>query len=167
MNLRELGLEIIKERAEENAKNEKEFNKLNVMWSSMYKGLTQGNEDRELMFYMLADQHLNKGIGSVFAKLKKEIVKNRQLDTQYIVLEIKDADSNNNIDRLAQIVGEVFLEDINVSYVEFLKTRMERQGWTWETILEEFNRKEQLCRAFGCLNRPYKNKESLKLLVAI
>lgn len=152
MNFRELGLEIINEVARRNSNSEKEKNLLLDTWLSMYNGLTQGKEDREVQFIILSDKYYP--IGKVFSKLRKWIIENRELDIESILEEIHKAEACSDMKTLADIVGEVFLENVDVEYVKDTIKSMEKQGWTWDRLIYTYAEKNSY-RVQRFLNIPY------------
>lgn len=145
MRLKKLGLEVIDEVVNKNSKNEQ---------SKIYKGLTQGREDREAMFLILFDEYIEVSLGKVFAQLKRWIILNRELNIDYILGEIHKAEACNDIEKLSNIIGETFLEDIDIHELNELKAKMHRQGWTWETLLDAYAGKQDQ-RVNRFLNIPY------------
>lgn len=156
MNFREMRLRMINEVATRANKNEKKQNQFESYWISMFDGLIQDDEERGAMFFILFEEHIERGILSVYANLKKWIIANRELDMNCILEQIHSLESCNDISRLSKFVGEIFLEDIDVNYLKFFKLRMDKQGWIWKTLLNTYIKKQNQ-RVNRILNIPYEN----------
>lgn len=120
--------------------NGTEISELNY---NIYKFLTKGDNDLEMLFQILLEEE--KCVGYTISKFKKEIRQNRDVN------EIINACIDRDILECKDLLEELFLEPIDINFVA---ARMTRQGWSLEELLKEHKRNPEK-KIHRMLNIPF------------
>ncbi|QUH20216.1 hypothetical protein [Alkaliphilus sp. B6464] len=111
----------------------------------MYKFLTKGDKDLEMLFSMILDEC--KITGSAIVRFQKYIRENRNTDFDKILKACSDKD----VLECKDLLEELFLESIDMDLVV---ARMDSQGWNLESLILEHKRHPEK-RIHRILNIPY------------
>lgn len=148
---------IFEERAAKITNNEKKRESLIRSWQETFEGVTCNNHNLQTLFVLYLED--GEDIGKATINVKRCVVSRRTLNPEEILKSIHEAEKQNDILKLIEILQTTFLEYMNETVLTFVRKRMLRQGWSWQTLLKEYINNGQRGRAFSCLNIPYEKYE--------